>query len=424
MLFRFCLYGFLKNQRYFEPFLMLVFLEQGLSFFEIGLLLAARDLTVNLLEIPSGAIADSFGRRGAMIVSLVTYIICFLVLASASSRWLFLLGMVLYGVGDTFRTGTHKSMIFEWLRLHGRTDERTAVYGFTRSWSQLGSALSGLIAAAFVLISGNYRYVFYFAVIPYVLNLINLASYPAELNGDHQKADSISESVRRLKQSVVNSLAKRPLRRLMVESMGWEGLFDAVKNYLQPILQTVAITAVAFFVSPSQSAPLRPESSLSALNETQTTALLIGPVYALLFLLSAWASRRADRLVQYSGGETAATRKLWTASLCVFVGIAIAGWWQLNLVLVIGFVAIHVLSNLWRPILITRFDSQSDAAEGATVLSIESQSKRFATMILAPALGWLIDWVRVHEIGGEFWPIGVAGAIIAVVMLATSDQTG
>ena len=30
MLFRFSLYGFLKNQRYFEPFLVLVFLEKGL----------------------------------------------------------------------------------------------------------------------------------------------------------------------------------------------------------------------------------------------------------------------------------------------------------------------------------------------------------------------------------------------------------
>ena len=32
MLFRFCLYGFLKNQQYYEPFLILVFREKGLSF--------------------------------------------------------------------------------------------------------------------------------------------------------------------------------------------------------------------------------------------------------------------------------------------------------------------------------------------------------------------------------------------------------
>jgi hypothetical protein len=67
MLFRFSLYGFLKNQRYFEPFLVLALLEKGLGFFEIGLLIGFRELTVNLLEIPSGAVADVWGRRRSMI---------------------------------------------------------------------------------------------------------------------------------------------------------------------------------------------------------------------------------------------------------------------------------------------------------------------------------------------------------------------
>jgi len=48
MIFRFSLYGFLKNQRYFEAFLILVFLDKGLDFFRIGLLVAARELTVNV----------------------------------------------------------------------------------------------------------------------------------------------------------------------------------------------------------------------------------------------------------------------------------------------------------------------------------------------------------------------------------------
>ena len=62
MLLRFCLYGFLKNQRYYESFLVLAFLEKGLSFFVIGLLVAFREVAVNIMEIPSGAIADVWGR--------------------------------------------------------------------------------------------------------------------------------------------------------------------------------------------------------------------------------------------------------------------------------------------------------------------------------------------------------------------------
>ncbi len=360
---------------------MLVFLDQGLSFLVIGLLLACRDLTVNLLEIPSGALADSFGRRGAMVISFVAYIISFLLLATAASTWAFFVGMFLYGVGDTFRTGTHKAMIFEWLRLQGRSEERTAIYGLTRSWSQLGSAVSGIIAAGFVLISGSYDYVFYFAVIPYAANLLNLATYPKELDGDHEKAHSFAESLGQLKTSLKNSAGKPQLRRLMLEAMGWEGVFNAIKDYLQPVLQTVAILGVAaFWASPDSGH----QPAAAIFNEAQTTALLIGPVYAILFLLSAWASRSSHRLVDRSGSESAAANQLWKWNFLVFSGIAVAAWFQWNILLVLGLVVLHVFKNLWRPILISRIDTHSDPKEGATILSIESQSQRLATMILAP----------------------------------------
>ena len=51
---RFALYGFLKNLRFFEPFMVLFFREQGMSFLQIGVLYAIRDVATNLLEIPAG----------------------------------------------------------------------------------------------------------------------------------------------------------------------------------------------------------------------------------------------------------------------------------------------------------------------------------------------------------------------------------
>ena len=141
MLFRFSLYGFLKNQRYFEPFIILFFRDEGLSFTLIGTLVAVRELATNLMEIPSGALADLYGRRRAMITSFVAYIVSFVVFGLASNpAWLFL-AMFFFGIGEAFRTGTHKAMIFDWLQLEGRADEKTMVYGTTRSWSQLGSAV-------------------------------------------------------------------------------------------------------------------------------------------------------------------------------------------------------------------------------------------------------------------------------------------
>ena len=129
MLRRFSLYGFLKNQRYFEPFLLLAFLEKGLSFTEIGLLVAIREVFVNLLEVPSGALADLYGRRRCMLFSFASYIVSFVLLGLAEGFWLLSAAMFFFGGGEAFRTGTHKAMIFSWLRDQGRISERTKVYG-------------------------------------------------------------------------------------------------------------------------------------------------------------------------------------------------------------------------------------------------------------------------------------------------------
>ena len=58
MLSRFAAYGFLKNQRYVEPFLLLALAGWGMTFLQIGILVSIRDVTVAILELPSGVLAD------------------------------------------------------------------------------------------------------------------------------------------------------------------------------------------------------------------------------------------------------------------------------------------------------------------------------------------------------------------------------
>jgi len=77
MLARFSIYGFLKNQRYYEPFIILLFLERGFSFTQIGFLVAFREICINIFEVPSGAMADMYGRRRCMMISFTSYIISF-----------------------------------------------------------------------------------------------------------------------------------------------------------------------------------------------------------------------------------------------------------------------------------------------------------------------------------------------------------
>ena len=403
MIRRFSLYGFLKNQRYFEPFIILFFLQRGLSFTQIGFLIAFRELFINLMEIPSGAVADLFGRRRSMILAFVSYIISFAIFGFCQDYWHFFIAMFFFAVGEAFRTGTHKAMIFTWLRIEGRLDEKTKVYGYTRSWSKIGSAVSTILAVAFVLLTNNYAYVFFFAIIPYIAGLINFMTYPRELEGQPGEKVGIRDVMAHLWECIRTALIVRRLRRLIVESMSFEGVYKAVADYLQPIVKNMALLLPIFI----------------AWGETRRSAVMIGVVYVILYLASAYASRNSHRLTDYAGGEERGSRLLWKAVFVLYIALVPLLFFGYYYVAVVGFIALALLQNFWRPILISRFDAFANEAKGATVLSIESQAKSVSTMIIAPVLGVVVDFARGQSLGGEFWPVAAIAAVVALLILLT-----
>ena len=237
------------------------------------------------------------------------------------------------------------------------------------------------------------------------LNIVNFLGYPSSLEGTSD-GESAPPFWSHLKGAFRDTLGHGGLRRLVAESMGFEGVFHAAKDYLQPVLLAVAAT-----------------SALGAsfggdLSDVQRSAILVGIVYFGLHLLSSIASRRAHRLCEVAGGEDRAARWLWAASVAVFGVVLVSGWYDVLGALIMAFVLMHVLQNLWRPALISRIDAFGEESQGATVLSIESQGRRVATMALAPVLGVAMDAAQSQGIGaGPFWPIGVVGVVVGLLFL-------
>jgi MFS family permease len=372
---------------------------------------AFREAAINLLEIPSGAIADLGGRRKSMIVSFSAYIVSFLLFGASRSLPLLFVAMLFFAVGEAFRSGTHKAMIFAWLRLNDRTAERVSVYGRTRSWSKFGSAISVVLAAVFVLISDDYALIFYLSSIPYLLSIVNLLGYPAELDVASGSSVSWSGVTRHALGTLRASLSNRRLRRLVLESMGFEGVFHSVKDYLQPALLTAA-SGLAVTI------PLAAE-----LTSRRQVALLVAPVYCLLHLLSGVASRGSHQVVSLTGTPVAAARALWAAAALIFGVLTAGAILGLTAMTICAFVMLHVLQNFWRPLLIGRLDSASDASQGATLMSVESQTRRLATMILAPCLGLAVDGMGHPGQPIALLPIGMLGLAVTIGFLITRSRT-
>jgi len=399
-LFRFCLYGFLKNQQYFDPFLILAFREKGLTFAAIGVLVGFRAVCVNLLEIPSGAAADVWGRRRSMIASMTSYSVSFVVFALARTYWMLFPAMLAFAVGEAFRTGTHKAMVFDWLAHEGRQDEKTKIYGLTRSWSKVGSSLNVLIAAAVVISTNSYQWIFWISVVPYLLNIVNFTLYPTYLDGTPKKKRNLGEVLRTLRNALRLCLRETGLRGLILENVCFEGFYSAAKDYLQPLLRAAALAVPV----------------LLAASDRTRTAILIAVVYALLNLLGSIASRQSHRVVAWAGGESSLAGRVWLAAVVLYAIAALGMLAGISLLPIVAFVALAVLLNVWKPVFVSRFYDSADNDTAATTLSVANQSKTLTIAVLAPLLGLAVDRVAAGSSTlTALWPVAVCGTAFSML---------
>ncbi len=374
--YKFCAYGFFKNLRFFDIFFLLFLKETGLTYTSIGILYSIRQIVINMMEVPSGLLADSFGKKRALIFAFASYIISF-VLFYLNQHFLILsVAMVFYGFGEAFRSGTHKAIILNHLKVNGLLERKSQYYGSTRSWSQLGSALVALLSAGFVFWGTDYRTLFILTLIPYLIDLGIISTYPQ----DHPQ--NISYSPHRIGQAFLETMRNfihlfhtpQTIRTLFSAAV-YIAFFKTVKDYLQPLLKTAALQL-----------PL-----LMLLDSAKRSALLFGMVYFAIFLLTSMVSKNAWRLEGAQKDGTTPVNYLFIVGIS---GVGLSGLAvHLNLpLLAVGlFILLYLVQNARRPLMLSLLSERIDSKIMASGLSAESQLETLLVAIFAPVLGALVD---------------------------------
>ena len=391
--YKFCAYGFFKNLRFFEPFLLLFLLSEGVSYLEIGTLYAIKEITINIFEIPTGVLADSIGRRRAMISAFVFYIISFVIFYLSDTYWMFVLAILFYAYGDAFRTGTHKAMIFEYLKINGWQNQKVHYYGHTRSWSQMGSAVSALLAAFIVFVTGEYQTVFLFSVIPYLLDLALLSSYPKSLDGQ-RKRPAKGELINSFKSTIndfIYSFRNIHMLRAVLTQSVYTGYYKAVKDYLQPVIKTFALS-LPFLVY---------------LETGQRSALLVGIVYSLIYLLTSFTARNSGKFASRFSDLALPLNVTMLAGLVLGLLSGLFFYNGLYLFAIVFYAGIYLVENLRKPIGISLVADRLEKDILATALSAESQAETLFAALLATLLGFAADQ----------WGVGVALMLVSGMLI-------
>lgn len=377
MYYKFCTYGFLKNLDFFAPFLLLFYIERGFSFLQIGILYSIQSISTNILEIPTGIIADALGRRRSMIYSMISYIFAFIVYFFSKSFPLFVLAVIFMAFGEAFRTGTHKAMIFEYLKIKNWKDQKVHYYGNTRAWSQVGSAVSALIAGGIVFYSGSYRYVFIASTIPYLLDLFLLLSYPKELDGDktHFDRKEILKSIKTVFEHFIESLRNLSMLRAIVNSSSFSGYYEAMKDYIQPIIKAFALSLPIFI----------------SFEEKSRSAIIIAITYFLLNMLTSFASKMSGGFAEKFKNIYIPMNTTLIIGLVTGVLVGYFNFTNIQIISIILFIVIYVIHNIRRPMGEAYITDSMKNDMLATALSTESQAKTLVTALTAPLIGVFAD---------------------------------
>jgi len=386
--YKFSAYGFLKNLRFFDAFFILYLNQKGISYTEIGTLYAIREIIINVAELPSGIVADTYGRKTALTGSMLLYIVSFAVFYFSTDFWLFLIAFVFYGFGDAFRSGTHKGMIMEYLKLNNWFDQKIDYYGHTRSWSQMGSALSSLVAGFIVFKSGSYENIFLYSIIPYIINFFLILSYPTHLNFSESQEKTKVRNLINTYQSFFKMIKKPAVLKIINNSALHSAYLKAIKDYIQPLLVNLAaITPI-----------------LMNIETEKKNGVFIGVVYFIIFLLTSRASA-----VSSNFNDKYKSRLPYLTLIIAFTLGIITGFFYIEkiwLIAVIAFIGIYIIENIRKPVLTGYVSDNAPNDILTSVLSAQSLLKTIMTAILAFTIGWLTD----------IFSLGIALLTISIIL--------
>jgi len=399
-LIKFSFYGFLKNLRFFDPYLYLYFIESGLEFTQIGLLLAVREIIIYIFEIPSGVFADRFGKKTELIISFMFYIVSFILFYLGNGFVDFIVAMVFFGLGEAFRSGTHKAMIMAYLDKKDIKDSKSKVYGKTRSFSLIGSTVSSLISIIFIIALPNLSWLFIIAIIPYILDMILILTYPNFLNERIDSKFSVKEFFKENVYAVKYVFNSSNIRNLLIGSASYNAGFKSIKDYIQPLIVSITLSVVLF-------------SSFSAEDNTN---MYLGFIYSVIYLISSAAAYNSYKIIKYIKRDSIITY-MWFLSGVAFLILAI--FINSLTAILIVFVLLYIFLNIRKPLVIEKIGDSVDSTKRASVLSIESQFTSLLIALFAPILGLIAD---VYSIKLMLTIVGIAMTAIYMISFYNKDK--
>src|SRR3954454_2538955 len=212
----------------YYPLYALLFLDTGLSDAEISLLFAVWSVTAFVTEVPAGALADRWSRRGVLVLGGVLEGVGFIVWTASPSFWSFLVGFVIWGVAGALWSGAAEALVYDELAAVGAEDSFARVNGALTP-AELLVQIPTAVLASLLFALGGYALVGWFSVACCLAAAALALRFP-----EAPRADDGEELLTTLRAGVREAV-RTPGLRVVVLAVALVGGLDAVEEYF-PVL--------------------------------------------------------------------------------------------------------------------------------------------------------------------------------------------
>jgi MFS family permease len=156
---KYYVYYFITGFYLSASIIVMFYLANNVSYFQVGTIIAAGFFVLMLLEIPSGAFADLIGRKVAVFVGLLFSGMEFLLIGYSANYVSFVIAAVLGGIGLSLVSGADVSLLYDSLKQSKKEKLFKKIKGRANAVTYVSIAMAALIGS--IIYVWNNSLVFY-----------------------------------------------------------------------------------------------------------------------------------------------------------------------------------------------------------------------------------------------------------------------
>jgi MFS family permease len=255
------LFTFLYNFNLTSSIWMIYLASKGMTLIELGMLESIFHITSFAMEVPTGAIADIFGRKVSRTLSRVFSVLYFLIILFSDSFFMYACAMGICALSYTMESGAGEALVYDSLKENGNEKYFTKISGYNEVITQ--GAMFGAYILGGYLSNFNYIYAYTGAIMIGVISILQSLSFKEPLIKSDSRSKNIKDVFKQAFESfrIVKKDKKLLFVIIFVEAflMFTTTLFFYLQNYFLSIgydplsigffmaLSSIASAASAFF---------------------------------------------------------------------------------------------------------------------------------------------------------------------------------